>query len=69
MSLVVNTNMSSMLTQRYLQNAGNSLSTSMQRLSSGLRINSASDDAAGLCLTKKIGTKVSASDVATRNAK
>ncbi|MDD3419478.1 MAG: flagellin, partial [Candidatus Gastranaerophilales bacterium] len=66
--LVVNTNMSSMLTQRYLQNAGNSLSTSMQRLSSGLRINSASDDSAGLSLTKKIGTQVSASDVAKRNA-
>ena len=68
MSLVVNTNMSSILTQRYLQNAGNALSTSMQKLSSGLRINSAGDDAAGLSLSKKIGTQVSASDVAKRNA-
>ncbi|MDD3419477.1 MAG: flagellin [Candidatus Gastranaerophilales bacterium] len=68
MSLVVNTNMSSILTQRYLSNAGNALSTSMQKLSSGLRINSAGDDAAGLSLSKKIGTQVSASDVAKRNA-
>jgi flagellin len=60
--------MSSILTQRYLSNAGNALSTSMQKLSSGLRINSAGDDAAGLSLSKKIGTQVSASDVAKRNA-
>jgi flagellin len=60
--------MSSLVTQRYLSNASGALTTSMQRLSSGLRINSAGDDAAGLSLSKKIGTQVSASDVAKRNA-
>ena len=68
MSLVVNTNMGSQIAQRHLFNAGNSLAASMQRLSSGLRINSAGDDAAGLALAKKIGAQVSASDVAKSNA-
>ena len=68
MSLVVNTNMGAQIAQRNLFNAGNSLSTSMQRLSSGLKINSASDDAAGLSLSKKIGAQVSAADVAKSNA-
>ena len=48
MSVVVNTNMSSLIAQRNLFNAGKSLTTSMNRLSSGLRINSAADDAAGV---------------------
>jgi flagellin len=60
--------MSSLVTQRYLSKASSGLTTSMQRLSSGLRINSAKDDAAGLALSKEIDTQVSASDVAKRNA-
>ena len=47
MALYVNTNVSSLNAQRQLMNSGNSLDTSFQRLSSGLRINSAADDAAG----------------------
>ncbi len=68
MSLVVNTNMGSQIAQRNLFNAGNTVNTTMQRLSSGLRINSASDDAAGLSLSKKISSQVTASDVAKSNA-
>jgi len=68
MSLVVNTNMGSQIAQRNLFNAGNTLSTTMQRLSSGLRINSAADDAAGLSLAKKLSAQVSASSVAKSNA-
>ncbi|MFP3374128.1 flagellin, partial [Pseudomonas sp. SIMBA_068] len=48
MALTVNTNVSSLNSQRNLSNSTNDLSTSFERLSSGLRVNSAKDDAAGL---------------------
>ena len=67
MSVVVNTNMKSLIAQRNLYNAGKTLNTSMNRLSSGLRINTAADDAAGAALSEKITTQVNASDVAKRN--
>ena len=67
MSVVVNTNMKSLIAQRNLFNAGKTLNTSMNRLSSGLRINTAADDAAGTALSEKITTQVNASDIAKRN--
>ena len=68
MSLTVNTNMSAMIAQRSLFGANSEVSTSMQRLSTGLRINSAGDDAAGLSLSKKLGIQISAADMAKTNA-
>ena len=68
MSLTVNTNMSAMIAQRSLFGANSEVSTSMQRLSTGLRINSAGDDAAGLSLSKKLSSQISAADMAKTNA-
>jgi flagellin len=68
MSLSINTNIASMNAQYYLQNAQTSLQTSLQRLSSGLRINSAKDDAAGLAIAKRMGSQISGLGVASRNA-
>ena len=68
MSLTVNTNMAAMVAQRSLFTANTDLSTSMQRLSTGLRINSAGDDAAGLSLSKKLSSQISAADMAKTNA-
>jgi len=68
MSLTVNTNMAALVAQRSLFNANGALETSMHRLSSGIRINSAGDDAAGLSLSKKITVQVSAAEMAKSNA-
>jgi len=68
MSLVLNTNISSLNTQRNLTKSQSTLSTSMQRLSSGLRINSASDDAAGMAISSRMTTQISGLDQAGRNA-
>jgi len=68
MSLTVNTNMAALVAQRSLFNANTDLATSMQRLSTGIRINSAGDDAAGLSLSKKINIQVSAAEMAKTNA-
>lgn len=68
MSLTVNTNMASLVAQRSLFGASKGLDTSMQRLSTGLRINTAADDAAGLGLAEKLKGQVSASDIAKANA-
>ncbi|MEI8377782.1 MAG: flagellin [bacterium] len=68
MSLTVNTNMAALVAQRSLFNANTDLGTSMQRLSTGIRINSAGDDAAGLSLSKKITVQVSAAEIAKQNA-
>ena len=54
MSLYVNTNVSSLNAQRQLMTSGNGLNTAFERLSSGSRINSASDDAAGLQITNRM---------------
>ena len=54
MSIVVNTNTTSLMVQRNLSKATSSLATSMQRLSTGIKINNAGDDAAGLALSEKI---------------
>ncbi len=54
--------------QRNLSTSGSALATSMQRLSSGLRINSAKDDAAGLAIAERMNTQVRGMNVAMRNA-
>jgi flagellin len=68
MVMSVNTNIESMNAQRNLSGSQNSLSTSMQRLSSGLRVNSAKDDAAGLAIAERMNSQVRGMNVAVRNA-
>ncbi len=68
MALVINTNVQSLDAQRNLANTQKSLATSMQRLSSGLRINSASDDAAGLAISVGMNSDVRSMNQAVRNA-
>lgn len=68
MSVVINTNLSSLMVQRNLTNTTNEMNTYMKRLSTGLRINSAADDAAGLSLSEKLKSHVASSDVAKNNA-
>ena len=69
MSLTINTNIASLDAQNNLSGSQNSLSTSMQRLSSGLRINSAKDDAAGLAIAERMNSQVlRGMNVAVRNA-
>ncbi len=68
MAMTINTNVVSINAQRNLSLSGGSLSTSMQRLSSGLRVNSAKDDAAGLAIAERMSTQVRGFTVASRNA-
>ncbi len=68
MTITVNTNVSAMTAQRYLNKAGNELNTSMERLSSGNRINSAKDDAAGMQISNRLIAQSRGLDVAMRNA-
>jgi len=68
MSQIVNTNMSSGNAQRYLSNNQHALTSAMQRLSSGLRINSAADDAAGFSISERFTSQIRGSDQAARNA-
>ena len=68
MAHVINTNTMSLNAQRNLSTSGASLATTIQRLSSGLRINSAKDDAAGLAISERFSTQIRGLDVAVRNA-
>jgi flagellin len=68
MALTVQTNPTSLNAQRNLNSAGGDLQTSMQRLSSGLRINSAKDDAAGMQISNRLTSQINGLGVATRNA-
>ena len=68
MALYVNTNTSSLNAQRQLSQSGNALDTAFKRLSSGLRINSAADDAAGLQISNRLTSQVNGLDQAARNA-
>ena len=68
MAMSINTNVVSINAQRNLSLSGGSLATSMQRLSSGLRVNSAKDDAAGLAIAERMSTQVRGLAVASRNA-
>jgi len=68
MPQTINTNLVSLNAQRNLSSSQSSLATSMQRLSSGLRVNSAKDDAAGLSIAERMNTQVRGMTVAQRNA-
>ena len=68
MGMSVNTNVQSMNAQRNLGGSQSALATSMQRLSSGLRVNSAKDDAAGLAIAERMNSQVRGMNVAIRNA-
>jgi flagellin len=68
MAPVINTNIASLNAQRNLNGSQSSLQTSLTRLSSGLRINSAKDDAAGLAISERFTTQIRGMDVAIRNA-
>ena len=68
MPQTINTNINSLNAQRNLNASQSSLSVSMQRLSSGLRVNSAKDDAAGLAIAERMNTQVRGMNVAIRNA-
>jgi len=68
MAQTINTNVASLNAQRNLNASQSSLATSMQRLSSGLRINSAKDDAAGLAIAERMNAQVRGMNVAIRNA-
>ncbi|WP_198245393.1 flagellin domain-containing protein [methane-oxidizing endosymbiont of Gigantopelta aegis] len=67
-SMVINTNVISLNSQRMLSKTNDSLQTSMQRLSSGLRVNSAKDDAAGLAIANRMTSQIRGMTVAVRNA-
>ena len=67
MPLFVNSNISSLNSQRHLNRSGRALSKSFERLSSGLRINTASDDAAGLAITRRMRAQVRSLNTAIRN--
>src|SRR5688572_27707165 len=68
MAQVINSNVMSLNAQRNLGTSSASLGTTIQRLSSGLRINSAKDDAAGLAISERFSTQIRGLDVAVRNA-
>jgi flagellin len=68
MPLVINTNVASLNAQRNLTTSQNALNTALARLSSGLRINSAKDDAAGLAIATRFTTQINGLDQAVRNA-
>ena len=68
MPQTINTNLTSLNAQRNLNSSQMSLSVAMQRLSSGLRVNSAKDDAAGLAIAERMNTQVRGMAVAMRNA-
>lgn len=68
MSLVVNTNIGSLNAQRSLSSSGNELKTAMERLSSGKKINSAADDAAGFAIAERMTAQIRGLNMATKNA-
>ena len=68
MSLVINTNVASLQSQMYLSSTQNSLQQAMQRLSSGMRINSAADDPSGLAIADGMTSQINGMTVAEQNA-
>lgn len=68
MAAIINTNVVSLNAQRNLTSSQNALATSLQRLSSGLRINSAKDDAAGLAISERMSSQIRGLNQAARNA-
>ncbi len=68
MAMVINTNMASLNAQRHLSGSQSKLATSMERLSTGLRINTGKDDGAGLAISSRMGGKIRGLNQAVRNA-
>src|SRR5215468_7652892 len=68
MSLVLNTNLSSLVAQNSLTASGSKLASALQQLSSGLRINTAADDAAGFAITQSMTSQINGINQASRNA-
>ena len=68
MAVYVNTNVSSLNGRRYLNNVQNQLTTTYQRLSSGMRINSAKDDAAGLQIADRLTSQINGLNQGNRNS-
>jgi len=68
MALVVNTNVPSLASQRYLMESRKEMETAMERLSSGKRINTAADDAAGLAISERMNSQIKGLNMAIRNA-
>src|SRR3978361_1956938 len=68
MPAIINTNVASLNAQRNLSTSQSALATSLQRLSSGLRINSAKDDAAGMAIAERFTTQINGLNQAARNA-
>src|SRR6201985_1244029 len=68
MSLVLNTNLSSLVAQNSLTSSGSQLSNALQQLSSGLRINTAADDAAGFAISQSMTSQINGINQAARNA-
>jgi flagellin len=68
MSLVINTNVASLNAQRSLATSGGELKTAMERLSSGKKINSAADDAAGFAIAERMTAQIRGLNMATKNA-
>jgi len=68
MPAIINTNINSLNAQRNVANSQQALTVSIQRLSSGLRVNSAKDDAAGLAIAERFNAQVKGNNVAVRNA-
>ena len=68
MPMTINTNVASLNAQRNSSASQASLNTSLQRLSSGLRVNSAKDDAAGLAIADRMNAQIKGINVAIRNA-
>ena len=65
---VINTNVGALMARTYATKANDKMQTSMERLSSGLRINSAADDAAGLAVANKMSSQLSGIKMAIRNS-
>ena len=68
MSLIINTNVASLGAQRSLATSGAELKTAMERLSSGKKINSAADDAAGFAIAERMTAQIRGLNMATKNA-
>ena len=68
MALIVNTNMNALMVENALTNTNNAISSSLQKLSSGLKINSAQDDPAGFAVANSFAAKIAAMNVASQNA-
>jgi flagellin len=68
MTQIINTNLASLNAQRNLSATNSDVSQAIQRLSSGLRVNSAKDDAAGMAIAERMQTQIKGMNVAVRNA-